>query len=164
MIKDWGLALVIVVAVLIVWSALHPGGPSSGPAPDFVTTDLDGAPVRLADLQGDVLVLNFWATWCGPCRSEIPELTAYAAEHPEIHLVGISVDEDLGPARLKAAVAKLKIGYPVLHDEQDTASNAYGVDGIPVTFVLDKARNIRAVIHGATTKDRLAAAVARAED
>jgi cytochrome c biogenesis protein CcmG/thiol:disulfide interchange protein DsbE len=163
MLKDWGLALGIVVAVLIVWSAFHPGGPSSGPAPDFTVTDLEGAPVSLADLKGDVVVLNFWATWCGPCRAEIPEFSEYATEHPEIEVIGISVDDNMGAARLNAFAKKLGITYRVLHDEHDAASSAYGVEGIPVTFVLDSKREIRAVLHGSTSKEALAAAVSRAQ-
>ncbi len=159
MLKDWGLALLIVVGVLAVWSFFQPRPPSSGAAPDFVLTDLEGRTVSLADIEGEVIVLNFWATWCGPCVAEIPELAAFHAENPDVPLYGISVDDGMPGARLAAKSGKLGITYPVLHDEDGRTSNAYGINGIPVTFVLDGEREIRAVINGSLTKSRLQRAV-----
>ena len=159
MAQDWGIALVIVVAVLVVWGALNPSSPRSGPAPDFVVSSMAGEPSGLADLKGDVVILNFWATWCGPCRAEIPELSAFAKAHPEVSLVGISTDDAMSLKRLVVMAGKYGITYPVYLDDRHKAAGAYGVSSIPVTFVLDKDRQIVRVIQGSTTKDALEAAV-----
>lgn len=159
MAQDWGIALVIVVGVLVVWGALNPSSPRSGPAPDFVVSDMAGQPAALADLDGDVVILNFWATWCGPCRAEIPELSAFAKAHPEVDLVGISTDDGISVKRLSVMAGKYGITYPVYLDERHVAAGAYGVSSIPVTFILNEEREIVRVIQGSTTQDVLESAV-----
>lgn len=162
MMQDWGIALVIVVGVLVVWGALNPSSPRSGPAPDFVVADMAGQPAQLADLKGDVVVLNFWATWCGPCRAEIPELSAFAKAHPDVGMAGISTDDAMSVKRLAAMAGKYGITYPVYLDDNHIAAGAYGVSAIPVTFILDKDRQIVRVIQGSTTQGALEDAVASA--
>ncbi len=159
MVQDWGIALVIVVGVLVVWGALNPSSPRSGPAPDFVVSDMAGQPAQLADLKGDVVVLNFWATWCGPCRAEIPELSAFSEAHRDVVVAGISTDDAMSVKRLAVMAGKYGVTYPIYLDDQHVAAGAYGVSGIPVTFVLDKDRQIVRVIQGSTTKEVLEAAV-----
>jgi peroxiredoxin len=159
MLKDWGLALGIVIAALFVWSLFQPHPPSSGAAPALALVDLEGNAVHMADLTEDVVVLNFWATWCGPCRAEIPELVAYHEAHPEVGLYGISVDEGISPARLEAFARKTHMTYPVLHDASGQAYADYGLSGVPVTFILDRERSIRHTLVGSLSRERLERAV-----
>jgi peroxiredoxin len=102
-------------------------------APAFALQNLEGETVRLADFAGQTVVLNFWATWCGPCRVEIPTFSAFAEDHPEIPVLGIAVDGT--PAQLKAAREKMGITYPVLLAD-DATLRAYKVRGIPHTVVV----------------------------
>jgi peroxiredoxin len=163
MAKDWGSAALIVVGVLFVWSWWQPAAKSSGPAPDFEVHRLDGSSVSIADLKEPVLVLNFWATWCGPCRAEIPEFVDFHEMHPEVGVYGVSIDENLSPERLRLLSKKFGIDYEVLHDAAGQAADAYGVHSVPQTFILDKDREIRSVIAGSTTRQRLEQAVQRAQ-
>lgn len=162
--KDWALAIGVVFVVLVAWAALQPRPPDDGPAPAFTLPDLGGNEVTLADFRGRVVVVNFWATWCGPCIEEIPEIAAFVTEHPDVPVLGISVDEGVSNARLNAFARKVGINYTVLVDERGDASDAYGVNGIPVTFIIDEDGTIGRVIHGSTSKEGLARAVAAVKD
>ncbi len=103
-------------------------------APDFALSDLDGQIVQLSALRGQTVVLNFWATWCGPCRVEIPTFSSFALDHPEIPVLGIAAD---GAAEaLRAAAVELGIEYPVLIAAPDTLAR-YGVDTLPTTVVVE---------------------------
>jgi peroxiredoxin len=156
MIKDWGLALALTVGVLAVWGWMTAGPTGGGEAPDFALPDVNsGAEVALADHAGEVVVVNFWATWCGPCRSEIPEFTAFHEAHPEVPVLGISVDERLDAKALSAAARKLGISYTVLHDAAGSVSDDYGVAGLPTTFVIDGEGTIVNVRQGAVNRRSL---------
>ncbi len=126
------LLLLGMVALVVVGRLRAPSLPDQ--APDFVLRDLDGQQVRLSDLRGQTVVLNFWATWCGPCRLEIPAFSAYADAHPDVAVLGVAVDGTR--AELKGAARKLDIRYPVLIADADTKA-AYGVHTLPTTVVVD---------------------------
>lgn len=162
--KDWGLALVIVVAVMTLWSVFSPGPRTGGDAPTFVAQDLQGNPVDLAKVTGDVVFLNFWATWCGPCQAEIPELNAFAAEHPDVTVIGVSTDERMSPDRLAIHARKLNIEYPVWLDDSGAGGRAYDIQAIPATFVLDKDRHVITVIRGGTDRHGFEEALAAVAD
>ncbi len=110
-----------------------------GKAPDFSVTDLDGKTVTLADLKGKVVVLNFWATWCPPCREEIPALIALHEKNKARGLVvlGVSMDEG-GVAEVKEFVAKNKMTYPVAMASSTIADDYGGVRAIPTTFIINR--------------------------
>jgi thiol-disulfide isomerase/thioredoxin len=103
-------------------------------APGFVLQDLDGEPVALDSFKGRPVVLNFWATWCGPCRTEIPSFVEFAEENPDIVVLGVAVDGS--SSELKAAAKQLGITYPVLLATQEIKT-AYGVSTLPTTVVID---------------------------
>ncbi len=103
-------------------------------APDFALPTLGGETVALADLRGQPVVLNFWATWCGPCRAEIPAFSAYADANPDVAVLGIATD---GPRSKVAAHAReLGITYPVLLSDRAT-HQTYGISTIPTTVIVD---------------------------
>ncbi|RPH83299.1 MAG: TlpA family protein disulfide reductase [Desulfobacteraceae bacterium] len=109
-------------------------------APDFILPDLSQKKVRLTDFKGKVVVLNFFATWCPPCRAEIPELNKLYRLNKEKGLVvlGVSLDMDLPPQSLTTFVKDKKITYPVLMGTTDLAEK-YQVNGVPTTILINRA-------------------------
>ncbi len=104
------------------------------PAPPLKGTTLDGAPFDLADLRGTPVVVNFWATWCGPCRREIPAIAAFAKNHPEVQVVGVNYQDDTTAAR--AFAAETGATWPSVIDDGEIGA-AWKVPGLPATFFID---------------------------
>jgi cytochrome c biogenesis protein CcmG/thiol:disulfide interchange protein DsbE len=143
------------------------------PAPEFTLEDLNGKKVSLADFKGKAVLINFWATWCAPCRVETPWLielrSRYAAQGLEV--VGISLDdihrgnaEKLSEEKRQIArfVQQMQIPYPVLIDG-DTVSQPYGgLDALPASFYVDRNGTVVAAQVGVTTKDEMEADIRKA--
>ncbi len=112
----------------------------SGKAPEFTFTGLQGNAVRLSELRGKVVILEFWATWCPPCREAVPELNKVSENFHDknVQLLGIAVDKG-GDAlsKVSAFVKEHAVVYPVMVDS-GSVNVAYGVSGIPVMFIIDK--------------------------
>src|SRR5467141_150529 len=107
------------------------------PAPDFKLTGLDGKPVTLADSHGKVILLNFWATWCGPCRAEIPDLVELQNKYKDhLQILGLVVDDDDQDA-IKDFAEKYGINYPVALATNDIRLQYGGIAALPTSFVLD---------------------------
>jgi thiol-disulfide isomerase/thioredoxin len=106
-------------------------------APDFKLDDLDGKPLTLADSHGKVILLNFWATWCGPCREEIPDLIELQRKYKDrLQIIGISVDDDDASA-VKKVVDATGINYPVAMASAEVRMAYGGIGALPTSFVLD---------------------------
>jgi thiol-disulfide isomerase/thioredoxin len=107
------------------------------PAPDFKLSGLDGKPVTLADSKGKVVLLNFWATWCGPCRAEIPDLIELQNKYKDhLQILGLVVDDD-DQDEIKKFVNKFKINYPVALATDDIRIQYGGIAALPTSFMLD---------------------------
>lgn len=118
-------------------------------APAWNLTSLDGKPVKLSDFKGKVVVLNFWATWCPPCRREIPAFIALQKQYGDkgLVVVGVSMDEG-GAAVVKPFVNKMGINYPVVIGDQKTAAAYGGIQVVPTTFIIDKTGKVAAQHEG----------------
>ena len=107
------------------------------PAPDFNLTGLDGKPVTLAGYKEKVILLNFWATWCGPCRAEIPDLVELQNKYRDhLQIIGLVVDDDDRDA-IKKFVAEFAINYPVALATNDLRLQYGGIPALPTSFVLN---------------------------
>ena len=117
---------------------------TAGMAPDFVLKDIEGKDIQLSHFKGKIIVLEFWATWCPPCKATIPELTAMQEKYAAKGLVvlGISIDEGGDLASKLSAFSKAnKINYPILLGSEEV-SRAYGVMSVPATFLIGKDNKI----------------------
>lgn len=158
--RDWGLAAAIVLGGFLVWSVVAaPVTRTEGPAPTFILPDLDGGELDLASFGDRTVVLNFWFSDCGPCRSEIPELAKWSQEHPDVPLIGVSTDQ-MDVAMLRTRAKQLRIPYPIAHDRYFRVAGQYGVGVFPTTVVI-RDGEIRAVRVGALDGAGLDALVAR---
>jgi peroxiredoxin len=150
-----GLAGLLLIA-LSAWR-IH-AGPSAPGRPanlDFTLKDANGRDVRLADFRGKPLIVNFWATWCGPCQLETPELVELAAEYKDqgLAIVGVSIDDT--PAQVQQFAATYKVTYPLLigRDRDDVAA-AFGLtDGIPMSVLIRADGTIASRLEGIDTKE-----------
>jgi peroxiredoxin len=109
------------------------------PAPNFTLTDANGKRVSLSDFRGKVVLLNFWATWCGPCQLEIPWFVEFEQQlHSKgLQVIGVSMDDDGWPV-VKPFIAEHHINYPVLLGNDSVAQLYGGLDALPTTFILDR--------------------------
>ena len=115
---------------------------SSNKAPDFTLSDMHGNEVSLSDFKGNIVIINFWATWCGPCRFEIPDLIDLQEKYNgDLVVLGVSLDYD-GPSVVPQFAESLGISYPVLYGNGQVAHRYGGVTGIPTTFVIDRDLNV----------------------
>jgi peroxiredoxin len=153
-------ALMIGSAVFLSFAPAPAAQSGSQPAPDFTLTDLNGKTIKLADYKGKVLFLNFWATWCPPCRAEIPDfIEAYAEQKANgLEILGISLDTR-GKDAVAAFIEKYEVNYPVvLESRQNTEKivNDYQPGQyIPTTIIIDKSGRIRDKAVGAIDKETL---------
>jgi thiol-disulfide isomerase/thioredoxin len=122
---------------------------------NLTVKDMNGASVRLADYKGQVIVLNFWATWCGPCQMEIPELVRTYAEYKDKGVVVLGMSIDDSAETLRAYAPQKRMTYPILL-MQDDVEQAYGpIVGVPITFFIGRDGTIGRKHFGPVTKDQV---------
>ena len=123
------------------------------PAPDFTLKDADGKAVKLSDYKGKVVLLNFWATWCGPCKIEIPWFMDFEQTYKDKNfaVLGVSLDED-GWDAVKPYIQQKKINYRVMIGTEQVAQLYGEVDSLPTTFMIDREGRVAAVHIGLVSK------------
>ena len=144
---------VLVIAGLVALMALvgwglaraQEGPKGSGPAPDFTLETFEGESIQLSDLRGQVVVINFWASWCPPCREEAPYLEASWREYRDQGVVFLGVDYVDTDIEALAYIEEFGISYPNGPDLQTRISQAYRIQGVPETFFIGKDGTIRGV-------------------
>lgn len=138
-----GVTLSVLAATSLASSVL-----TGAPAPDFALKSSTGENLRLSEYRGDVVMINFWATWCGPCRQEMPLLDELYTRYERVgfSLLGVNIDDD--SQRAMDMITELGVHFPVLFDDRKEVSKLYQVDAMPVTVLVDREGNVRHVHHG----------------
>jgi peroxiredoxin len=142
------------LSILIAALPMLPGAALAGNiapgavAPNFVLNSSTGKPIALADLKGQVVLINFWASWCGPCRQEMPILDQlYRSYQPAgFTLLGVNVEPNASDAR--KFLKDTPVTFPILFDPTSSVSKLYQVSGMPSTIIVDRDGKIRYVHHG----------------
>ena len=135
------LALAIIIATTAV--GLAAAASVSGPAPNFTLKSLDGKNLKLSEMRGDVILINFWASWCGPCRQEMPLLNSLHKKYEPLGftVLGVNVEENTDDAR--GFLSNFPVDFPVLLDNKNKVSKQYDVVAMPTTVVVDRDGNMR---------------------
>jgi thiol-disulfide isomerase/thioredoxin len=123
-------------------------------APDWELPDTEGSPVKFSDFVGQVVIVDFWATWCAPCRLEIPELIKLQSTYRDrgFTIVGISLDQPGNPA-VKDYMAEVGVNYPIVMGNAEVMEAFGDVDGVPTTYVIDRSGKVVAKHLGYTNRD-----------
>lgn len=152
-----------IAAAVILYTYFAGGTPATlvgNPAPSFAVKTPSGAPSSLESYRGSVVVMNLWASWCPPCRAEMPDLErAYLAKRAQ-GVVVLGIDQGESPAVAKAFARSLGITYPILVDEQQQYGRVYRALGLPTTVIVDKQGDVVKTFDGTVTYDQVLAAVA----
>ena len=108
-------------------------------APAYTPAALTGEPIKLSDLRGSPVLLNFWATWCTPCRTEVPELAALHERYGPagLQVIGVSTDHAGAEEQVRAFVDEENVPYTILRDPENRATALFGLSGLPATFLFD---------------------------
>ena len=127
--------------------------PASGPAPDFTLKSLSGNNMKLSEMAGEVVLINFWASWCGPCREEMPLLNALHNKYQPLGftVLGINVEEQVDSAR--GFLRDFPVDFPVLLDHNNQVSQLYEVVAMPTTIVVDRDGQLRYLHRGYKSGD-----------
>ena len=123
--------------------------------PDIRLTDLQGQPVAFSDYKGQVILYNAWATWCPPCKEEMPTLEGYYRAHRQQGFVVIAIEDGQPVAEVAAYVAEMGLTFPVWPDLKWVASETFGINNLPTSYVIDRSGVVRLMWRGAISRDAL---------
>lgn len=115
----------------------------SGKAPEFTLKSRNGKNIRLSDLRGQVVMINFWASWCGPCRQEMPILEQLHKKYGKYGFTLLGVNTEQDSSKANAYLKDIQVSFPILYDTTSATSKQYGVSAMPTTVIVDKNGNMR---------------------
>ena len=138
----------LVAGLVLVSASFATAADTAQPAPDFTLPSNIGDNVRLAEQRGNVVLINFWASWCAPCRQEMPHLNAISDQYTPLgfSMLGVNVDADKADA--ERAIKALKVSFPVLFDSDNLVAELFKVDAMPTTVIIDRDGNLRHLHRG----------------
>ena len=138
----------ITAMLLVAFSSLV-SGQGEKPAPKLELRDVEGRDLRLSDYKGKVVLLNFWATWCAPCRAEMPDLVKWQREYKSkgLKVIGVTYPPEV-LTEVREFIKSIKVNYPVALGEEQTKAMFDSGENLPVTVVIDKKGMVREVIQG----------------
>lgn len=159
------LAMVATILLVTTAFALEIGDK----APNFTLSANNGETVTLSEYIGDVVVVNFWATWCPPCRGEMPEfdeMNKVFTKEGDVHIIAVNMTDGRRDSKKKVDnfIAKYNYSLKVLYDEKSSVAQAYGVQYLPTTYVIGKDGKITGKIIGGTNKQTVMGIVRKAQD
>lgn len=131
-------------------------------SPDFTLESLDGERITLSSFAGQIVVLNFWATWCPPCREEMPDFQATYEKYKDRGVVFLGIDIAENRAEVESFIRDYGITYTILLDFSSEVANLYGINAIPTTYILDIDGTVLFSQVGALSADQLSAQIERA--
>ncbi len=135
-------------AMVLLLSAAAQAVTDSGPAANFTLKSSSGENIRLSEYRGQVVLINFWASWCGPCRQEMPELDTLHQRYQELGFTVFGVNVEQDRAEADKVLRDIPVTFPILFDDQNHVSDLYGVDAMPVTVLVDRSGTIRYMHRG----------------
>jgi peroxiredoxin len=133
------------IAAALILSVPALAGAPNAPAPQFSLTARGGQNVSLAQYKGQVVMINFWASWCGPCRQEMPLLEGIYKKYNKLGftMLGVNVEPDSNAAN--AWLKETPVSFPILYDTESKVSKLYDVAGMPTSVIIDRAGNVRLI-------------------
>jgi thiol-disulfide isomerase/thioredoxin len=135
------LAALAVLLLAAAWPAAATDG--AVPAPQFSLASRAGGQVSLADLKGQVVMINFWASWCGPCRQEFPALDQIYAKYKPMGFTLVAINVESDKADAEKFLGATPVNFPILFDPDNTVSGKYGVSAMPTTVLVDRQGRVR---------------------
>lgn len=144
--SNWAMAIILALGFL--FSGLATADVSGTTAPDFTLKSRSGENLRLEDLRGEVIMLNFWASWCGPCRQEMPHMDAIEEEFRDYGFRVLAVNVDQNRDDAERFLESVPVDFAILWDHESTVSELYDVQAMPTTVMIDRNGQARHVHHG----------------
>lgn len=140
---------IVLLATLVLAPFAASAADATGkPAPDFTLKSTSGKNVRLAEQRGDVVMINFWATWCGPCRQEMPLLEKLNQKYKDLGFVLLGINVESDTTQMAKYLKDVPVTFPILSDGANSVAKLYGVDGMPSTVIIDRNGVVRFVHRG----------------
>jgi peroxiredoxin len=135
-------------AALLAGAFALASNPTGKPAPDFTLDSRGGKPLSLADYKGKVVMLNFWASWCVPCKQEMPLLESIHKKYGKMGftMIGVNVEPDSKAAN--QVLEKIPVSFPIVYDKESKVSRLYDVSGMPSSVIIDRKGQVRLLHRG----------------
>ena len=130
-------------AILLLFASTVLAGTAQAPAPDFTLKSNEGENIRLSEYRGEVVLINFWASWCGPCRQEMPVLSEMHDKYRALGFTVLGVNVEADSSKARKLLQELPVSFPVVFDDDSVVSKQYDVVAMPSTVLVDRDGNMR---------------------